>query len=364
MNKKIFWLTADYFIDVDLPIVPGLSKMYDIDWYVLKSKNSKVEVPAGYSYSVIELKYRAKDPRIIFSYKKIIDKIAGNKPDILYVDFLGFPFFYPLLLTNKKLKNIQIVHAAHNVIPYDGWHNKRLMTRYVNHIFKHNRNFHLFSNFLFDYFTGKYKDKNVFYAPLSLKNYGSIQTDSYSICKEKCNLLFFGNIKNNKRLDVIISAVKSLSEELQDSIHLTVAGACDEPGKYISMIGGCPAISCYFKRIADAEVPELFLKHNFLVLPYENVAQSGPHMIAYNYNLPVIASNIDGFKERIVNNENGFLFEVNNIESLKETLAKAVSLPANDYTEMKNRLKLFVGKNYSLQSILKNYITFFDSLVK
>lgn len=151
---------------------------------------------------------------------------------------------------------------------------------------------------------------------------------------------------------------------MQNNFHLTVAGACNEPEKYISMIGDCPVISCYFKRIADAEVPELFLKHDFLVLPYENVAQSGPLMIAYNYNIPVIASDIDGFKERMVNNENGFLFEVNNIESLKEILAKTVSLPANEYAEMKNRLKIFIDKNYSPKSILDKYISFFNSLVK
>lgn len=35
------------------------------------------------------------------------------------------------------------------------------------------------------------------------------------------------------------------------------------------------------------------------MLPYQDVAQSGPHMIAYNYNLPVIASDINGFVERV-----------------------------------------------------------------
>ena len=58
------------------------------------------------------------------------------------------------------------------------------------------------------------------------------------------------------------------------------------------------------------------------MLPYQDVAQSGPHMIAYNYNLPVIASDIDGFAERVEDGVNGFLFRVNDKESLKAAITK------------------------------------------
>lgn len=76
------------------------------------------------------------------------------------------------------------------------------------------------------------------------------------------------------------------------------------------MIGNTSNITAEFRRIDDEEIPELFTKSDYLVLPYEDVAQSGPHMIAYNYNLPVIASDIDGFKERVVDGENGFYLNV------------------------------------------------------
>ena len=81
---------------------------------------------------------------------------------------------------------------------------------------------------------------------------------------------------------------------------------------FIQQIDGCSSISTYFKRIDDCEIAELFTKHDFLMLPYEDVAQSGPHMIAYYYNLPVIASDIEGFAERVIDGENGYLFKRNN----------------------------------------------------
>lgn len=362
LKSTITWITADYFIDVDIPVVSILQKYYDIDWYVIKSYRSNIEIPIGYNYNLEKVNYRAKDPRIILDYYSILKRILAKQFDILYIDYLGLPYFYPILLKLIKKYNIQIIHAAHNVIPYNGWPNRRLMTYYVNYIFKHIPNFHLFSQYLFQYFRSTYKDKNIFYAPLSLKDYGNIQTNNYQLHENKCNLLFFGNVKPNKRLELLIDAVKSLPEEIQKKAHLTIAGACDNQEYYHSLIDGCPVISYYFKRIDDIDIPELFLKHSFLVLPYENVAQSGPHMIAYNYGLPVIASNIEGFKESVVDNKIGFLFEVNNKNSLTDTLKKAILLSTEEYESMKHQLKHYVDEKYSSESIINKYITFINSL--
>ena len=34
-KKKISWVTPDYFLDVDIPIVPNLLDEYDIIWIIL-----------------------------------------------------------------------------------------------------------------------------------------------------------------------------------------------------------------------------------------------------------------------------------------------------------------------------------------
>ena len=45
MNTKnsITWVTAEYFVDVDLPILPYLSHYYDITWLIIISKRSKID---------------------------------------------------------------------------------------------------------------------------------------------------------------------------------------------------------------------------------------------------------------------------------------------------------------------------------
>ena len=100
------------------------------------------------------------------------------------------------------------------------------------------------------------------------------------------------------------------------------------------------------------------------MLPYEDVAQSGPHMIAYNYNLPVIASNIDGFAERVEDGENGFLFEPRNVESLRDAIIKAVEIGKDGYKQMKDNLHNYVEDNFSLEAVAPKYVEFFNEVMK
>ena len=366
MIKRIVWITADYFIDVDCSLVPHLqqnyAKEYQIDWYVIKSISNNISIP-NTPNKIFALKYRGKDPRIISEYKEIFTFINLQNSDLIYSDFLGVPYYFPYLLHYTK-KKIPIIHAAHNVIPYKGWPSQKLMTWYVEFIFRNNKYFHLFSNHLLEYFENKYKNKHILISPMTTKGYGMERTNKYDIDKSKCNLLFFGNVKSNKRLDLLIDVIKSLSTEEQNRIHLTIAGSCDEPENYLKQIGDSNTISCYFHRIADNEVPELFLKHQYLVLPYENVAQSGPHMIAYHYNLPVIASDIAGMAEHIIDGETGFLFKVNDKESLKEVLKKVALSSLDRYWRIKSSLHAYVDNNHSLNVIAKKYIYYFKSILK
>lgn len=364
MKKRIAWITADYFIDVDCSLVPYLQQYYaeeyQIDWYVIKTANSNIPI-ASTPNRIFALKHKGKDPRIINEYKCIFDAINLRQSNLIYSDFLGVPYYFPFLLfyTSKK---IPIVHAAHNVIPYEGWPSKRLMTWYVNFIFKHNEYFQLYSRHLKTYFENKYPQKNLLICPMTTKGYGYVRTDKYNIDESKCNLLFFGNVKANKRLDLLIDAINSLPSSKQNKIHLTIAGYCDDPERYLKQIKNNNSISCHFHRIEDEEVPELFMKNQFLVLPYENVAQSGPHMIAYHYNLPVIASNIAGMTEHIIDGKTGFLFKVNDKDSLKEVLEGVISLSFDSYMKIKNELQVYVNNNHILEVIAKNYISYFKTI--
>lgn len=358
-KKKICWITGDAFMDTDQNVVPYLMKYsgMQIDWYQLSAFNSKVSVHPDVT-CVFKFKNRGLNPLRILEYIKLFNDIDIRKYDIIYSGFMDVSYFFFVL--KFFAGKIFIVHAAHNVIPYSVW-SKRLRW-YVNAVFKYNHHFQLFSKFTADYFRKKYPTKSMFYAPMAVKSFGEVVTDNYKIDSSKLNLLFFGNVVENKRLDLLIDAIKGLPQEIQDGIHLNICGNCKDAERFIRQIDGCSSISTYFKRIDDCEIAELFTKHDFLMLPYEDVAQSGPHMIAYYYNLPVIASDIEGFAERVIDGENGYLFKRNNLHDLVAVIKKASQLDNVEYVKMRNNLRTYTFQNYSVETVASKYIEYFKSL--
>lgn len=360
--KIICWITEDWALDTDLNIVPFLKKMelYQIHWYVLTKNKKELNTNFSSLYKVINIPYRFRDPRIIGFFMNLFADIHLRNADIIYSSAMGIPFYYPVLLNYKK-KNQPLIHAAHNVIPYSVWPLSMRLT--VKYLFNINNNFQFFSRFTYKWFLERYHNKNAFYAPMIIKNYGNIKTNKYCFDKKKINLLFFGNVAGNKRLDLLIEAVKRLPVTIKNKVHLNICGNCKEnKDLYLKQIANDNAISVFFNRIPDEDIPELFINSSYLVLPYEDVAQSGPHMIAYNYNLPVIASNLDGFTERIENNVNGFIFEEGNLNSLIEVIVKAINIDDVKYIEMKNNLKSYVNDHFSVNAVAKRYIEYFNSL--
>lgn len=359
-KNKILWLTADCFIDVDRQLVPFLrtQKGLEIRWVVVQSCNG-AKVPEHSDYEILRLHHRAKDPRTFFELKKYFKNAEFSQYALVYSDALGF-YYYPALLL--CIGKTPLIHAAHNVNPYPVWPwDLRLQVKYI---FWRVQNFQMFSKHTARWFKEHYPNKSFFYAPMVVKDFGKVQTDNYSVDDSKVNLLFFGNVVANKRLDLLIDAVKELPKEIQNKVHLNICGKCRmNKEAFLEQIGDSKCISAYFKRIPDEEIPELFSKHQFFMLPYQDVAQSGPHMIAYNYNLPVIASDIDGFAERVEDGKNGFLFKVNDKESLKAAITKAVKMSKSDYLAMKDNLREYVEKNNSLEAVSQKYIEYFNTIL-
>lgn len=362
-KNRIIWITGDYFIDVDFMLVPYLKEHYDIniDWVVIKGYNSNISIDSTLDCKLYELKHSFRDFRLINDFKKIFDEVELRNADLIYSNYVGVPTYYPYLFFYTRMR-VPIVHAAHNVIPYAVWPKK--LTWYVNFIFRLNKHFQLFSKFTAEYFQNKYPHKSYFYCPMTLKGYGKVTTNNYHLDTNKVNLLFFGNVMDNKRLDLLIDAVKSLPEDLADRVHLSICGNCKTPEKYIPQIGNAKNISVHFKRIDDCEVAELFSKHSYLVLPYEAVAQSGPHMIAYYYNLPVIASDIEGFAERVENGKNGFLFKVNDKEDLIKAIKQVANMSEEQYLSIKENLNDYSSEHFSLENISQKYINYFQTIFK
>ena len=87
-------------------------------------------------------------------------------------------------------------------------------------------------------------------------------------------------------------------------------------------------------------------------------------MIAYYYNLPVIASDIDGFKERVEDGVNGMLFKSKSADDLKEKIIKAAKMTDDEKSKMKGNLKAFAEENFGLEKVSQKYVEYFNSIMQ
>jgi glycosyltransferase involved in cell wall biosynthesis len=127
-------------------------------------------------------------------------------------------------------------------------------------------------------------------------------------------LLFFGSIRANKGLDVLLHAAEQL-----EGYSITIAGEPWEPEYFKSKILPQIAklrsmgmtIDLMDRFIADAEVGPLFKSHAAIVLPYTNgfVAQSGVVYMALAYGLPVVASEAGGLRDLMRETRIGVSFD-------------------------------------------------------
>ena len=71
--------------------------------------------------------------------------------------------------------------------------------------------------------------------------------------------------------------------------------------------------------IPSDEVGTYFSASDVVVLPYKNASQSGIIPLAYSYQRPVIASDIKGIREMVIDGKTGILFEKNDSKSVSYT---------------------------------------------
>lgn len=332
---------------------------FGITWVAIGSRSGPA-LPEEDCYRVWRMPYRNNDPRTALWLSRRLREIGADGFDLVYSDSLGLMYYTALL---HCCGHAPVVHAAHNVMPYSVW--PAILRAEVKYVFWRCRHFQMFSQHTARWFAAHYPAKSMFYAPMTVKDFGPVRTDNYDFDSSRVNLLFFGNIVANKRLDLLIDAVKGLPEDVRRRVRLNICGSCrmDEEA-FQRQIGGCEAIRTWFCRIPDEEIPELFTKSQFLVLPYQDVAQSGPHMIAYNYNLPVIASDIDGFAERVEDGVDGFLFRSKDVDDLRDKIAKAVMMGEAGRKTMRENLAAFTAKNYAVPMVASRYVEYFNSILK
>lgn len=364
-KEEICWITSNYFIDVDSPIIPTLSKYYDIDWRIIHNKKANTDYIQGIEKLVKgtpvkcrfhRLQSRRRNVRIVKEYWNILRTIDKKKYKFYYFDIDGMPYLFPLVLL--RFNRNKVIWAAHHVTVPKGTETYHVAKLYMPIILKYLKNFQVFSKNQLAAMQEKCPGKKVFFAPLALINFGD--RDS-RLPKDQVVFLFFGYIRDYKRVDILINAANKVYENTGKKFKVKIFGYCTDWDKYEKLIKYPEIFELKIKFIPNDEIPPLFKESHYLVLPYQDLAQSAVLTVAFNYNLPVIASDIHALREFIVDGDNGFLFESGSVESLADLMMKLIAADEKSYTQIKQNLAKYVEQNYSIESIVKSYVGFFKS---
>lgn len=299
-----------------------------------------------------------------FNWVSSARKIRKLKPDLIIFRY-WIPFLGPCLGTIARLTkgNIKVVALCDNVFPHEARIGDKLFSKYFMKSF---HGFITLSKATHDelaYFTkkpstyfphpindnlGKRIDRNE-----ALKKLNLDPTSKY--------LLFFGLVRKYKGLDLTLQALAQ--EKLKKMpVKLIIAGEFyDDPQVYTEMIeelGLEDKVIIHNEFIPNEEIATYFSAADLAIQTYHTASQSGVTQLAFNFDRPILVTNVGGLGEMVKHDELGYVCEkdpeaiANSVMDFfmlakKEAFEQNVAIAKKEYT-----WKNFIQKLTNLYRLL------------
>jgi len=363
MNKEITWVTPIAFIDNNIDLVPYLAKKFRIHWIILANQKPPIyEIIKQKETSTLEVLYyqvvtKWYSPMTFLTMKQFYSYLKSFNSDIIYIN--NAPQLWSYYAARLVLPKEKLVLALHNAKIPKGARNEGLAKFYMKKVIRNFHNFQVFSLNQKEYLESCSTGKNILFAPLPLLHYGKKVVRTKYL--DKINFLAFGFIRRYKRFDLLIEAAQLLYEDTRIDFVVTIAGNCNDWDKYQSLIRYPHLFDLQIGYIADESVAELFSNCDYLVQPYQDLAQSGPLLLSFYYNVPVIVSDIPPFKEFVQEGLNGYMFKTEDPVSLKEVMKALMKKDKVEKELFLKSLEGYVKDNYSFERLSEKYQKYFNN---
>lgn len=273
----------------------------------------------------------------VSSYQFLVNKAVKEHFDVVHVQwFQVSPVDYFFM---KKLKKygIKLVVSVHDILPfnekkYDFFFHKKIYGLCNQIIVQAETNIKRFGELFPE------ESKKVSYIP-----HGHFLdfTDMHDkkearqhlgIPQNKTVLLFFGQIKKVKGVGVLLEAFGKLAQKYDD-LFLVIAGSVwkDDFAPYQEIIIRSSLsekqIKTDIRFIPDDEIGYYYSACDLAMLPYLDVYQSGVIQLVYAYGKPAVATAIPPFMEIIEDGITGYLCQPDDVDSLADTIERAIASP-------------------------------------
>ena len=279
-----------------------------------------------------------------------VKKIKKYKPDILHIQ--SRDEFIAATLAGKKT-NTKVIWTDHSDFRQVVWEN--INVKYKNPIGKYIFKLANIPAKITTISEYEYKFVNQI-IPKKLPNFVVVPNGSFDHLNnypinDKPNVVgYLGRIVSDKGIEELIRAFDRVSKKHKDA-KLVLYGTGDDVD--------------YFKHISDnknihfkgytSEPHKAYSEMGIYVLPSYHEGLSLALLDAAMMQKALIATNVDGNPEIVIDKETGLLVEPRDVDSLTEALDKLLSSPQLQKKYAKNARKLYLEK-YDFPTIVKDQI--------
>lgn len=184
-------------------------------------------------------------------------------------------------------------------------------------------------------------------------------------------ILFFGHIRPYKGLDHLVKAFGCLVAN-DRSYRLVIAGGpkkdaarlWHEIQQTIETEQMSDRVIQAARFISDAETELYFKAADVVVLPYTEVFQSGVLFLAYNFGLPVIATDVGSLRDDIVEGETGYICRPGDPDDLAVCIEKYFG--SNLFRSLGRRraaIKAFAAQRNSWAQVSEQTCAVYEQLI-
>jgi glycosyltransferase involved in cell wall biosynthesis len=271
---------------------------------------------------------RASDPVFVawepWTWPRTAAAIARSEPDAVvlkyWVPFFALGFRSVLGGVRSRRPGARIVTILDNVVPHERYPFARQLTRSA---LRRSHAFIAQSDQVrrdLDAVVPGIAPERVITTPHPIYDFGAPDRPRPTRAEARAALglserhhvvLFFGFIKPYKGLVHLIDALPRLRDRFGGNLRVLVVGdVYGDAQEYRDRVDGTGAGEICELRLGfvpDVEVERYFVAADLVALPYVSATQSGIVQIAYNYERPVVTTDVGGLPEVVRDGETGFL---------------------------------------------------------
>jgi glycosyltransferase involved in cell wall biosynthesis len=309
-----------------------LSKHHTVETITFKRQYPRLLFPGKTQQESGEPHHTTPAPQLLdsinpFNWFRVAKEIRARAPDLLIFKY-WLPFFGLCFGTIAKMvkrgTHAKALLICDNVIPHERRPGDVVLTKYL---FKHADFFIVQSDTVerdLNAMWPKARYKKVPHPVYELFGRAIDKQEARSILGlQAANiLLFFGYIRPYKGLHILIDAMSKLVDKLD--VRLVVVGEFyDDEKKYRNQIRELRLdshVTINGDYVPNEKVRIYFSAADVVALPYVSATQSGIAQIAYNFDRPVIATDVGGLREVVRDNNTGFLVPANDSDALARSI--------------------------------------------